>query len=55
MLVLKLEIMINGTKIIGRKNMKTLSILLVLSNICIHNSNSVLVLCSLIVEPNTES
>ena len=52
MLVLKLENMIYGTKYTERKNMKELSIL---SEICIQNISSVLVLCSVIVEPNTES
>ena len=51
MLVQKLDNMIDGTKEIKRKNMKELSIL---SNICIQNVSSVLVLCSIIVEQNTE-
>ena len=54
MLVLKLEKMIYVTKYIERKNMKELSILSILSKICIQNSNSVIVLCSVIVEPNPE-
>ena len=52
MLVIKLEKIIGGTIYIKRKNMKELSIL---SNICIQNVSSVLILCSVIIEPNTES
>ena len=55
MLLLKLEKMIDGTKNTERKNMRELLILLILSKMCIQNANSVIVLCSLIVEPNTES
>ena len=52
MIVLKLEKMIDGTEDTERKNMMELSIL---SKICIQNVSSVLVLCSVIVELNTES
>ena len=52
MLVIKLEKIIDFTKDIKRKNRKELSIL---SKICTRNVSSVLVLCSVIVEPNTES
>ena len=52
MIVLKLEKMIDGTEDTKRKNMKELSIL---SKICIQNVSSVLVLCSVIVNLNTES
>ena len=52
MIVLKLEKMIDGTEDTERKHMMELSIL---SKICIQNVSSVLVLCSVIVELNTES
>ena len=51
MIVLKLEKTIDGIKDTERKNMKELSIL---SKICIQNVSSVLVLCIVIVELNTE-
>ena len=49
MLVLKIENMIDGTKDTERKNMKELSILSILSKICIQNANSIIVLFSIIV------
>ena len=51
MIVLKLENIIDGIKYTERKNMMELSFL---SKICIQNVSSVLVLCSVIVELNTE-
>ena len=55
MLVLKLDKTIDGTQDIERKNMKELSILSILSKICIQNANIVLVLCTVIVELNHEN
>ena len=52
MIVLKLEKMIDGTKDTERKNMKELSIS---SKIFIQNVSSVIMLCCVIVETNTES
>ena len=55
MLVQKLEKIIDGTKYAKHKNMKELLILSILSKIFIQNAFSVIVLCSVIVELNTES
>ena len=54
MFSLKIEKIIDGMKDIERKNMKELYILAILSKIFIQNANSVLILCSIIIEPNTE-